>query len=333
MECQVKYVPVTFPVDGARLAGAIWELSNGDESAPVVLAVHGITASHLSWAMVARFLQGVRLVAPDLRGRAGSADAPPPWNMTDHADDLARVLDHLGVERAVLLGHSMGGFVAGWTAARHPDRVAALVLVDGGLPLPWPAGIPKDESAPARLLGPAGDRLTTVYPDRDAYLAFWRRHPAFAQHWNDDIEHYVLYDLDDVDGGVRPRTRLEAVATNIVQQSGDDGYLDAVAHSGAPIEFLHSPRGLLNDVPPLYPDAVLHAALEQVPRIRVHEVPDVNHYTIVLDENGAERVAGVVASAIGDARPGDANPSGQSLGQRRTREHGILPTIPEGNRP
>ena len=48
MECQVKYVPVTFPVDGARLAGAIWEPSNGDESAPVVLAVHGITASHLS---------------------------------------------------------------------------------------------------------------------------------------------------------------------------------------------------------------------------------------------------------------------------------------------
>lgn len=322
MERRVTYSPLSFDVEGALLAGGAW----GDRNDPVVLAVHGITASHLAWSTVARFLPDVRLVAPDLRGRAGSADAPPPWSMTDHADDMVRVLDQLDVERAVLLGHSMGGFVAGWTAARHPDRVAALVLVDGGLPIPWPEGVPKDESAPARFLGPAGDRLSTVYPDRDAYLELWRAHPAFAHDWNADVERYVLYDLEETQGGVRPRTRLEAVATNIVQQSGDDGYLDAVAASGVPIDLLRAPRGLLNEVPPLYPPAVLREAVERVPRIRMHDVPDVNHYTIVMSETGARRVAEVTSTAIAGAGLGSAGlgAAGDSRTPRRSRR-GIIP--------
>jgi pimeloyl-ACP methyl ester carboxylesterase len=300
----VTYRAVAFPVDGTELSGAVW----GPDDGPAVLAVHGITASHLSWPVVARALPQARFIAADLRGRAGSADAPPPWDMTAHADDMAGVLDTLGVERAVVVGHSMGGFVAGWMAARHPDRVSALVLVDGGLPLPWPAGVPKDESAPGLMLGPAGDRLRRVYPDRDAYLAFWRAHPAFATTWNDDVERYALYDVEDVADGVRPRTRLDPVATNIVQLSGDGGYLQAVADSGVPIDFLHAPRGLMNEVPPLYADAVLQAALEAVPRIRVHEVPGVNHYTIVMGAAGAAEVARMVSVAVSAAADDGSRP-------------------------
>jgi pimeloyl-ACP methyl ester carboxylesterase len=290
----VTYRPLRFPVDGAELAGAVW----GPDDGPAVLGVHGITASHLSWPVVARALPHARFVAADLRGRAGSADAPPPWDMTAHADDMVRVLDAVGVERAVVVGHSMGGFVAGWMAAGHPDRVSALVLVAGGLPLPWPPGVPKDDTAPALMLGPAGDRLRMVYPDRETYLGFWRAHPAFATGWSDDVERYALYDVEDVTGGVRPRTRLAPVATNIVQLSGDGGYLRAVADSGVPIDFLHAPRGLLNEVPPLYADAVLRAAVEEAPGIRVHEVAGVNHYTIVMGEAGAAEVARVVSAAI-----------------------------------
>jgi lipase len=296
-----RYRPVTLRIDGdpagVALAGGIWEAEGGASEPPTVLAIHGITASHLSWQRIARLLPGARIVAPDLRGRAASAAAPPPWNMTDHADDAVRMLDANGVDRAVVVGHSMGGFVAAWTAARHPDRVSALVLVDGGLPLPWPEGLPKDEDAPARMLGPAGDRLSAVFPDRAASLAFWRAHPAFADAWTPEVERYVLYDLQEVDGGVRARTRLAPVATNIVQMTGDDGYAQALQTIDAPIDFLHAPRGLLDEVPPLYPDAVLRDGLALVPRARLHEVADVNHYTIVLGA-GAARVATVIDHAL-----------------------------------
>ena len=60
--------------------------------------------------------------------------------MARHVEDVLAALDRTGAGRVVLAGHSMGGFVALAFAARHPERVSALVLVDGGLPLPRPEG-------------------------------------------------------------------------------------------------------------------------------------------------------------------------------------------------
>ena len=60
-------------------------------------------------------------------------------------DDVVAALDHLGVEKAQIVGHSMGAFVAAVVARRHPDRVSSLLLVDGGLPLELPPGVTLDD--------------------------------------------------------------------------------------------------------------------------------------------------------------------------------------------
>jgi Predicted hydrolases or acyltransferases (alpha/beta hydrolase superfamily) len=283
-------------VPGGALAVGTW---NPDAGGTPVLAVHGITASHLEWPLIAARLPGARVIAPDLRGRGRSNGLPAPWGMRDHADDLARLLDALGVERAVIVGHSMGGFVAVRTANQHPDRIASLVLVDGGLPLPFtpPSEVPAEE-IPALLLGPAGERLSRVYPSREAYREFWREHPAFRDHWNDAVAAYVDYDLDEVDGGFRPSSRFDAIATNVMQMSGDDGYREALAGVRVPIDFLRAPRGLLNETPGLYPDALLAAVRELVPRMRMHDIIDVNHYTIVMTDAGADQVAPFIRRAV-----------------------------------
>src|SRR6266511_2772920 len=97
---------------------------------------HGPTCRWRS-PRTAELLDGeVTLVAPDLRGRAGSRDAPGPYGIGRHADDLVAVLDHLGVSEALMVGHSMGGFVATVAAVRHPSRTTGVVLVDGGLAFP-----------------------------------------------------------------------------------------------------------------------------------------------------------------------------------------------------
>src|SRR5205807_3851715 len=106
---------------------------------PVVLAAHGITANHTCWAALVRALGGgVTVAAPDLRGRGASNGVGPAFGMETHADDLNAVLDHLAVPTAVVVGHSMGAFVAAAFGAKYPDRVAATLLVDGGLPVPLP---------------------------------------------------------------------------------------------------------------------------------------------------------------------------------------------------
>ena len=72
----------------------------------------------------------VRVVAPDLRG-AGYSEVPPgPYSMDQYAADLAGLLDHLGLQRAVIGGLSMGGYVAFAFWRHYPQRVRALVLCD-----------------------------------------------------------------------------------------------------------------------------------------------------------------------------------------------------------
>src|SRR5688500_2646430 len=82
-------------------------------STSTVVAIHGITANAWSWAAVASQLDGVVcLVAIDLRGRGTSSDAPPPYGIRQHADDVASLIRQLDTGRVVVAGHSMGAFVA-----------------------------------------------------------------------------------------------------------------------------------------------------------------------------------------------------------------------------
>src|ERR687893_1587240 len=115
----------------------------GEGSDPLV-CLHGITAQHRAFNAAARHLGPSRgLVAVDLRGRGDSDKPDSGYGLETHASDVVRVLDHLGLESAVLAGHSMGGFVALKTALMFPERVRAIVLLDGG----WP----RVESTPEEL--------------------------------------------------------------------------------------------------------------------------------------------------------------------------------------
>ncbi len=97
---------------------------------PAVLFVHGFPHDHSLWdAQVAALGGRVRCLAPDLRG-FGVSEVAGPWSMDQWADDLAALLDARGIERAVVCGLSMGGYIAFALWRRHRARVRALVLAD-----------------------------------------------------------------------------------------------------------------------------------------------------------------------------------------------------------
>jgi len=269
--------------------------------APAMLAVHGITANGRSWDTVAALLPGRRILAPDLRGRGRSNALPGPYGLRRHATDLAAVLDADGGGARTVLGHSMGAFAAVALAAARPDLVASLVLVDGGFPLVLPA----DAASPgdvdvSRLLGPAAARLELEFADADAYLDHWRAHPAFARDWSSAVETYALYDLVPVPGSAPPRLRSSVVAAAMLQDGaelyGPDWYLDGLRAIDAPVTVLRAPRGL-TDAEPLYAPGALEGFRGLVPQLRVVEVDDVNHYTILFAERGAARVAEAARAA------------------------------------
>jgi pimeloyl-ACP methyl ester carboxylesterase len=170
---------IDVPVRGGSLAA--FRFGAPDPDATLVLAAHGITANSRSWLPVARALDGrAQLIAPDLRGRGESRSLPEPFGMAAHAADLIAVLDHVGAERAVLAGHSMGAYVAARVGADHPNRLEAAVLVDGGLVLPGSEGVDPQAFLDA-FLGPSIERLRMRFESPEAYRAFWRDHPAFKR--------------------------------------------------------------------------------------------------------------------------------------------------------
>jgi pimeloyl-ACP methyl ester carboxylesterase len=272
------------PVTGGRLAVAEWP-----GSGPVVLAVHGITSNALCWQFLAEALGGsVRLVAPDLRGRALSRELPGPYGLTVHVSDLLEVLRHLHRRRVIVVGHSMGAYVAALFAARHPHRVKRLILVDGGVGFPPPPGSDIDAML-AAILGPALARLGMRFPSRAAYSAFWRAHPAFANDWSPLLERHLQHDLIGQPPQLRSSCVLEVVRADGADVLKDEETLTAVHRLRCPTTLLWAARGLLNEPPGLLGCVLERAELDS--RIAVHQVENVNHYTILLSERGAKTIA------------------------------------------
>jgi pimeloyl-ACP methyl ester carboxylesterase len=288
------------PVDGGELGVHDLSPAAGPE-APVVVALHGITANALSWAVVARALGGrARVLAPDLRGRACSRDLPPSAGLGTHADDVLSLLDHLGLQRAVVVGHSMGAFVAALLAARRPDRVAGAVLVDGGVGFPAPDGADIDAVLEA-VIGPAMRRLSMRWPSPSEHLAFWRQHPAlgplFGTPGEADLVAYLGHDLVSGSDGWRSSCGLDSVRADGADVVAGTEVLSAVRSSDVPTWLLWAPRGLLDEPQGLYDEQRLSAA-DLPDRVRVSRLADVNHYTVLLADHGAAAVAEAVTSAL-----------------------------------
>ena len=272
-----------------------------EDAGTVVLAVHGVTASMMTWRTVARNLAtrpGISLLAPDLRGRGRSAKLPGPYGIEVHIDDMLAVLDRAGAERAVLVGHSMGAYVVARLAAEHPERAAALVLLDAGLPL----GPPDDPDEMMRsAVGNAIMRLGITFSSTGAYVAAWRSHPAFADTWNEDVEAYVEYDLVQDGTQVRCVASPAAVRADSAQMVLDDltrTALDRVPPD-IPVHVLRAERGLFDDNDtPLISAADLQEFTAGHPGVRVDAIPGVNHYTLVMGDSPGP---GMVAAAIAEA--------------------------------
>lgn len=290
----------TVPVDGGELTVGTW--GGGDR---VVLASHGITANHRSFAEVAHQLQvrgaGVRVVAVDHRGRGGSASLPGPYGLQAHARDLLTVLDHLEVEQAVLLGHSMGAYVVACAAEAAPERIDGLVLADGALPLP--VSLPEDadiEEVVRSVIGPALDRLDLTFPSPEAYVEMWQAHPAVGgDYFNDVTEAYARYDLiEDGEGGWRSPVDKAAVLEDGRDVLADEQARTAVERLAVPTTLLWCPRGLQDETPGLLPSEVVDAVVSGLAHVTAREVPDTNHYSLLFAPQGAAAVAEAVASHL-----------------------------------
>ena len=96
---------------------------------PLVL-LHGFPLDHHLWDDVSSLLEDkFDLILPDLRGFGASTTVDSPYSMDDYASDIAGLLDQMGIQKAAIAGHSMGGYVALAFARLYPERVSGLALI------------------------------------------------------------------------------------------------------------------------------------------------------------------------------------------------------------
>ena len=182
-------------INGLQVHYLYWSTPPETAGLPPVLALHGLASSSSWYRRLAERLSGqFRIVAPDQRGHGRTTQAPSGYDWQTLASDAVGLLDHFGIDRAVVLGHSWGGHVASNLAARFPDRVSRLVMIDGGF---------QDGHL---LPDPTWENFQQRFRPRDVSGAKteWldRLREQMADCWGDDLEQTVLTMVYEDDGGL-----------------------------------------------------------------------------------------------------------------------------------
>ncbi len=262
------------------LAVRVWP-GGGRPPGRTVVGIHGLTANHTCWQPMAEALAGAhRLIAYDLRGRGDSDKPATGYSLAHHGADLLGLLDHFGVSRAVLMGHSLGASIAVRFAVHHPDRVERLILLDGGLDV---------RAEVLDSLAPALARLGVEFPSREAFLERMRALPMFAGRWNDHLERYFVYDLAPVPGGgVRSKAVRAAVEEEVA--SLQRARLWVWHHRiRVPTLLLRAPEGLLREDDCLMTQEEAEAMAAAIPGCRLVVAEGTNHYTVLLGDDPVVR--------------------------------------------
>ena len=174
--------------DGVRLA--YQEQGSGS---PSMLFVHGWCCDHSYFAPQAEhFRANHRVITVDLRGHGASDKPDQDYTMAGFADDLAWLCEQRGIERPVVVGHSMGGVIAFEMAARHPERVGAVVAVDA--PVVPPSALSEQITGLIEgLKSPAYQEVARGFVSDGLFLATddAQRREAVADHMAEAPQHVM----------------------------------------------------------------------------------------------------------------------------------------------
>jgi pimeloyl-ACP methyl ester carboxylesterase len=200
-----------------------------------LVVVHGFSAEGILYAQtLSRLVDlGFKVIAIDVAGHGGTLGLPTgAGSLSSYTDLLSRVLDQLGIEKAVLAGHSMGGRLVTELAARQPDRAIAVILLDAIVGDPWDNMVNLFRVCPPLLAGIGVtlvvDTLTTIPLFKD---------PAQARKLGRLVTPTLL-------GHVRRPWRLVGPAVSILRSRGSRWMLERIAAERIPLFAIHGDRDL-----------------------------------------------------------------------------------------
>ena len=256
------------------------------EQGPPIIFVHGLTANAFCFQAFADDLApDHRVFAYDLRGRGDSDKPESGYSVPIHAADLAELIDELGLDRPIVVGHSLGALIGLYFATRYSEKLSKLVLIDAGAPLPWKTA----EEQPAWFTASI-NRLGMPVPSFEEYKQRLKAAPFLGPYWNRYIDLYLEHDVrTQHDGSVVAKAYREGILEE-GKQGIENRPEEQWKNVTVPTLLLRAGQGLFTENDQLLSEEAAAAIQRGIKNCRFVDFPKLNHYTIIFGtEDGPAR--------------------------------------------
>lgn len=254
-------------VRGGTLAYAEYEGTKG-----TIIGIHGLTGNLKQLHYFAELLKGdYRVILIDVRGRGNSSEALENTGIKTHSEDVMALIDQLQIENPILMGYSMGGFIAGSVASRRDD-IKGVILLDGAASM---------TDHQRQIVQPSLGRISKHYESPEEYLKEIKQiYTNLGVEWGEHMESVGQYEIHQVDGHWENKSD-EAKIRQDFDSFYDFHPREVFSKVDCPILLVHC-TGEIGKMPALF----LRESYAETLKFSkdIHKVTsDSNHYTLVFE--------------------------------------------------
>jgi esterase len=237
-----------------------------------IIAIHGLTGTHKNMHYYAeKFKRSYRFIAIDLRGRGNSAETDAEPSIFKHAEDVLGLIGKLEIKNPILLGYSMGAFIAAIVASKLKST-KAVIFLDGAA---------KASQHQRNIVQPSLGRLSRKFSSKEHYVEEIKKiYTNLGIKWNDVLQSTVEYEVVPVGNNWENKSTASRIVADFESFFSFDPH-ETCSQIECPVLLVYA-EGNIGSMPPLFYLTDYEQTRQSTKTIETL-ISDCNHYTMVFE--------------------------------------------------